>query len=124
MDKKKIKALPPEDLKGFEEFIEDQQADRPFLPRGVGGGTKKDFSFEHFTFLTNDGERLTNLKLLLSSKIPFSRKYEQGKKLIEEEMEEIKHMREELFNLQDQPESPYRKSMREIFQTYFGTNKN
>lgn len=122
MDKKK--PILPEDLKGFEEFIEDQQSDKPFLPRGVGGGTKKDFSFEHFTFLTNDGERLTNLKLLLSSKIPFSRKYEQGKKIIEEQMDEVKNLREQLFSIQDQPESPYRKSMREIFQTYFGSTKN
>ncbi len=124
MDKKKFKPFPTEDIKGFEEFIENQQSDKPFLPRGIGGGTKKDFSFEHFTFLTNDGERLTNLKLLLSSKIPFSRKYEQGKKLIEEEMEEVKNVRDQLFSIQDQPESPYRKSMREIFQSYFGSTKN
>jgi hypothetical protein len=124
MDKKKFKPFPTEDIKGFEEFIEDQQSDKPFLPRGIGGGTKKDFSYEHFTFLTNDGERLTNLKLLLSSKIPFSRKYEQGKKLIEEELEEVKNVREQLFSIQDRPESPYRKSMREIFQSYFGSTKN
>lgn len=124
MDKKKMKSLPAEDIKGFEEFIEDHQSDKPFLPRGVGGGTKKDFSFEHFTFLTNDGERLTNLKLLLSSKIPFSRKFEQGKKIIEEQMEEVKHFRSELFQIQDQANSPYRKSLKEIFQTYFGSTKN
>lgn len=124
MDKKKLKGLPPEDIKGFEEFIEDQQSDKPFLPRGVGGGIKKEVSFEHFTFLTNDGERLSNLKLLLSSKIPFSRKFEQGKKLIEEEMDEITQLREELFNIQDKEDSPYRKTMREIFQSYFGSAKN
>lgn len=123
MDKKKNKPFLPEDLKGFEEFIEDQQSDKPFLPRGIGGGTKKDFSFEHFTFLTNDGERLKNLKLLLSAKIPFSRKYEQGKKLIEEEMDEIKQLREQLFQIQDEPESRYRKSLKEIFQFYFGSTK-
>ena len=49
MDKKKFKPFPTEDIKGFEEFIENQQSDKPFLPRGIGGGTKKDFSFEHFT---------------------------------------------------------------------------
>jgi hypothetical protein len=123
MDKKKLKALPPEDLRGFEEFIEDQ-GEKHFLPRGVGGGTKKEVSFEHFTFLTNDGERLTNLKLLLSSKIPFSRKFEQGKKIIEEEMEEIKQMREELFRLQDQRDSRYRKTIRDIFTAYFGNQRD
>lgn len=120
MDKKKVKGLP-EDLKGFEEFIEGQPTDSHFLPRGVGGGTKKEVSFEHFTFLTNDGERLQNLKLLLSSKIPFSRKYEQGKKLMEEEMEEVRHLRSELFDIQNEKDSSYRKSLREIFSTFFGT---
>lgn len=122
MDKKKNnKPQPSEDLRGFEEFLEDHPVDRPFLPRGVGGGTKKEVSFEHFTFLTNDGERLMNLKNLLSTKIPFSRKFEQGKKIIEEEMEEIRQIREELFKIQDEPGSRYRTSMKEIFQSYFGS---
>ncbi len=121
MDKKKLKALPPEDLKGFEEFIEGHStSDTNFLPRGVGGGNKKEVSFEHFTFLTNDGERLQNLKTLLSIKIPFSRKFEQGKKLIEEEMNEIKEMRSKLFSAQDVPESSFRKSFAEIFNNHFG----
>lgn len=120
MDKKKLKGQPPEDLRGFEEFIEEHQLDKPFLPRGVGGSTKKEFSFEHFTFLTNDGERLHNLKLLLSSKIPFSRRYEQGKKIIDEQKEEIRLMRDQLFEIQDAKDSRYRKSLRDIFQSYFG----
>lgn len=121
MDKKKPKA-PPEDLRGFEEFIEEHPIDKPFLPRGIGGGTKKEVSFEHFTFLTNDGERLHNLKQLLSSKIPFSRRYEQGKKIIDEQKEEIHHMRDQLFEIQDEKDSRYRKSLRDIFQSYFGSS--
>lgn len=122
MDKKKpLKKDAPEDLRGFEEFLEDYPVDKPFLPRGVGGGTKKEVSFEHFTFLTNDNDRLHNLKHLLSSKIPFSRKYEQGKKIIEEETEEIKQLRDKLFEVQDESGSRYRSSLKEIFQSYFGT---
>lgn len=119
MDKKKPKGLP-EDLKGFEEFIEGQSTETNFLPRGLGGGMKKEVSFEHFTFLINDSERLQNLKLLLSSKIPFSRKYEQGKKLVEEGTDEVRHLRSELFDVQNEKDSPYRKSLREIFNTFFG----
>lgn len=122
MDKKKPKVTPPEDLRGFEEFIEEQQGDKHFLPRGLGGGIKKEVSFEHFTFLTNDGERLHNLKSLLSSKIPFSRRFEQGKKIIDEQNEEIRHMRDQLFEIQDAKDSRYRKSLRDIFHSYFGTN--
>lgn len=118
MDKKK---KPAEDLQGFEEFMEGLPKESHFLPRGVGGGVKKEVSFEHFTFLTNDGERLQNLKSLLSYKIPFSRKYEQGKKILEEETEEVLHVRNELFKLQDERDSGYRKSLAEIITSYFGS---
>jgi hypothetical protein len=118
VDKKNKK---PEDLRGFEDFIESLPQDSHFLPRGVGGGVKKEVSFEHFTFLTNDGERLQKLKALLSYKIPFSRKYEQGKKLIEEEVEDIRNLRTELFELDDEANSGYRKSLSEIFTSYFGS---
>lgn len=118
MDKKKPKS-PLDDIRGFEEFLEDHPVDKPFLPRGVGGGTKKDVSFEHFTFLTNDNERLTNLKKLLSTKIPFSRRYEQGKKIIETQTEEIQQYRGRLFEAQDAADSGYRKSLREIFDGHF-----
>lgn len=121
MDKKKLKQMPPEDLRGFEEFIEEHPVDKPFLPRGVGGGTKKEVSFEHFTFLTNDNDRLRNLKHLLSAKIPFSRKYEQGKKLIEEESDEIRQLRDAVFEIQNAKESPYRKSLRDLFNNFFGS---
>ena len=68
MDKKKINpALPPEDLKGFEEFIEGE-SDRTFM--GKGHPSKKEVSFEHFTFLTNDSDRLIKLKNLLTEKLP------------------------------------------------------
>ncbi len=120
-NKKNGKKEAPEDLRGFEEFLEDLSQEKPFLPRGVGGGTKKEVSFEHFTFLTNDNDRLNNLKQLLSTKVPFSRKFEQGKKIIEEENEEISQLRSRLFEVQDEPNSRYRTSLKEIFQNYFGT---
>ncbi len=115
--------MDPEGIKGFEDFIEGQPNDSTFLPRPTGSGTKKEVSFEHFTFLTNDSERLTNLKNLLSTKIPFSRRYEQGKKLIEEEMEEVTHLKKNLFEVQDEKGSPFRKSMGEIFIGFFGSGK-
>ena len=63
MDKKRlVKNLTPEELKGFEEFIDGESVDTDFLPRGP---QKKDASYEHFTFLTNDSERLIRQKELL-----------------------------------------------------------
>ncbi len=121
MDKKRlIKNLEADDLKGFEEFIEGQPSDTNFLPRGVGGGTKKnDSNFEHFTFLTNDSVRLTKIKELLSEKLPFSAKFNQSEKLISEQKNEIKLMQKKLFEFCDNKNSPYRKSLSEIMDSFF-----
>lgn len=121
MDKKRlIKSLEPDDLKGFEEFIEGQPQDTNFLPRGVGGGSKKsETSFEHFTFLTNDSIRLTKVKQLLSEKLPFSAKFDQSDKLINEQKEELEMIRQKLFEVCDSKDSAYRKSLQEIFDPFF-----
>lgn len=121
MDKKRlIKSLEPEDLKGFEEFIEGQPSDSSFLPKGVGGGSKKnEAGFEHFTFLTNDSERLMKLKNLLSEKLPFSAKFDQSGKLIREQKEEIELFKTKLFEVFHEPDSAYKKSLKEIFDSFF-----
>lgn len=121
MDKKRlIKSLEPEDIKGFEEFLEGQSNDSTFLPRGVGGTSKKnETSFEHFTFLTNDSVRLTKLKHLLSEKLPFSAKFDQSDKLIKEQSSELELLRTKLFEVCDSKDSPYRKSLHEIFDSFF-----
>ena len=121
MDKKRlIKNLEPEDLKGFEEFIEGQPADTNFLPRGVGGSAKKnEAGFEHFTFLTNDATRLSKLKNLLSDRLPFSARFDQSGKLIQDQKAEIEVLRNKLFEVLDKSDSPYRKSLSEIFNMFF-----
>jgi hypothetical protein len=121
MDKKRIlKALDAEDLKGFEEFIEGQSSDSSFLPKGVGGSSKKnEAGFEHFTFLTNDANRLMKLKHLLSEKLPFSSRFDQGDKLISEQKDELVLLKKRLFEVCDQPGTPYRKSLSEIFNSFF-----
>lgn len=120
MDKKRlIKNLGPEDLKGFEEFIEGQSSETSFLPKGVGGGKKDIAGFEHFTFLSNDSVRLTKLKSLLSEKLPFSARFDQSAKLIHEQQEELELMKRKLFEICDKVDSPYRKSVSEIFNSFF-----
>lgn len=121
MDKKRlIKNLEAEDIKGFEEFIEGQSNDTNFLPRGVGGNAKKnETSFEHFTFLTNDSVRLTKLKQLLSDKLPFSAKFDQSDKIIKEQRAELELIKNKLFEACDSKDSPYRKSLQEIFDSFF-----
>lgn len=118
MDKKKnLKILPSEDLKGFEEFIEGQPQESSFMNKGVA--PKKEVSFEHFTFLTNDSERLLKLKNLLTQKLPFSTKFEQGKTLLNEQREEIVFIKVMLFEIANKPNSAYRKSLGEVFDSFF-----
>lgn len=125
MDKKKLKNLEQEDIKGFEEFIEGQSQESSFLPKGAVGNSKKnEAGFEHFTFLTNDAERLSKLKSLLSEKLPFTAKFDQSAKLIKDQKEEISSLRKNLFQILDEPGSPYRKSLAEIFNSFFEPPKN
>jgi hypothetical protein len=119
MDKKKIKSMPPEELRGFEEFIDSQPADTQFLPRPVAASNKKETTFENLTFITNDNLRLTKLKNLLANQVGFVEKFTQGEGLIREQQKEIKKSKAELFKICDLPGSPYRKSLRDIFDPFF-----
>lgn len=118
MDKKRfVNSTPPDDLKGFEEFIDGQSDDTEFLNRG--NAIKKEVSFEHFTFLTNDSTRLSKMKDLLMDKIPFAARHEQGEKLVSEQINEVRLLRKHLFDLMNKPNSAYRKSLHEIFDNFF-----
>lgn len=124
MDKKKfVKNSSSDDLKGFEEFIEGDSSDASFLPKPSGNAAKKEVSFEHFTFLSNDAERMTRTKNLLTHKIPFAAKFEQGQKLLEDQMAEIKVLKTKLFGISDKDGSPYRRSLIDIFDSFFAPPK-
>lgn len=120
MDKKKPSQQVPEDLKGFEEFIEGQGTDTGFLPKQP----KKEVSFEHFTFLTNDATRLTKLKDLFMDKIPFAARYEQGEKLIQDQQKEVQLIKKHLFEHCQKIDSSYRQSLSEIFDAFFSPPKD
>lgn len=122
MDKKRlVKNLPQEDLKGFEEFIEGQPDDSSFLPKPTA---KKEVSFEHFTFLTNDSTRLNKIKDLMMDKVPFAHKYQQGDHLIKAQQNEIVLLRKHLFEICNKPDSAYRKSIKEIFDSFYAPPEN
>jgi hypothetical protein len=121
MDKKKIiRNMDQEDLAGFEEFIEGHSSDGSFLPKQPN---KKELSFEYFTFLSNDADRLFKLKNLLSDKLPFALKFEQGNQLLERQKAEISEIKDKLFAINDAPGSSYRKSLSEIFDAFFSPPK-
>lgn len=108
-------------MKGFEEFV-DGQSSGNFLPRPVAGN-KKETSFENFTFLTTDTERLTRLKCLLNEKLSFVARYEQGSALMKDQKEDIRDTQKKIFEESDKPESAYRKSLSDIFNAYFEAPK-
>lgn len=126
MDKKKlVQSLNADDIKGFEEFLEGEPKDTNFLPRQAGiSGQKKELSFEHFTFLTNDSDRLKKVNELLMEKIPFLTSYDQSQKLLHEQQNELKTLKKFIFDIANKPNSPYRKSLSEIFNNYFEKPKN
>jgi hypothetical protein len=115
-NRKKSKTDHEDDLRGFEDFIESIPTDQ----KSQNAGNKKnDNGFEHFTFLSNDGTRLEKLKVLFNEKLPFSSKFDQSKKLITDQLEEISILKERLYSTSDRSGSPYRKSISEIFNSYF-----
>lgn len=120
---KTSKYLIPEDAQGFQDFI-DSEKDKSFLlKKGNTGTVKNDRGFEYFTFLNNDATKLVKTRILLNEKLPFTLKFDQTPKLIERQKEELLELREKLFKISDEKNSPYRKSLSEIFDAYFETKK-
>lgn len=122
MDKKRPSNSLPEDMKGFEEFVDGQQSGN-FLPR-PSVSNKKETSFENFTFLKTDAERLHRLKCLLNEKLPFAAKYEQGSALLKEQKEDVRNIQKQIFQESDKTDSAYRKSISDIFNAYFEAPKS
>lgn len=123
MDKKKlIKIASPDEIQGFEEFIESQPKDTNFLPRPTN--SKKESSFEFFEFLSSDAQRLLKIKNLLSQKLPFLTRYHQAEILIKQQKAEINFIKNNLFLLSDKKDSLYRKSLSDIFDNYFNPPKD
>jgi hypothetical protein len=119
MDKKQLlKTLSGDDLKGFEEFIDSRPEETNFNLKG-NSGLKKEGSFEHLSFLTNDSNRLLRIKLLLAEKLPASRKYNQGRQLIGMQEEEIELLQKKLSLYFNSEDSTYIKSLKEVFESFF-----
>lgn len=114
MDKKKLhKSNHPDDLKGFEEFIEQAEESTAEATPGknVGG--------ENYTFLVNDNSRLKKITDLVVTKLPALKQKSQGEKIIEGQRRYNAQLKAELFALLSQPDSPMEKSMAAIFNPVF-----
>jgi hypothetical protein len=113
------KSSSPDDLRGFEEFVESQSSEFFQAKPQAVAGNKKDTSFENFTFLTTDSSRLMKMKLLFNEKLPFMTEFEQGSVLLAEQRDEVKNTRHKIFVISDQQDSAYRRSLSEVFDSFF-----
>jgi hypothetical protein len=118
-NKKNPNDISTDDLRGFEEFIEGEK-DTSFLYRNI----KKDKPVEHATFINYDSSRLEKIRDLCAEKIPLAKKYEQGQKLLEIQEYETQLLKNKLIEILNKPDSSYRKSLREIFDSFYQPPKN
>ncbi len=118
-NKKKSSNLPKEDLKGFEEFIEDHQVEGQ-----IQRPLKNEGGFESYNFLEKDSHRLAKIKNLMSQKLPFMTSHDQSEALLHEQQIEIETLKIHLNNIFKHQSSGYRKSLSEIFDSFFGPTKS
>ena len=116
MDKKKIhRANHPDDLKGFEEFIDHTEP----APAGVDSNPNRNVGGESYTFLENDFNRLKRLSNLMAGKLPLINDKTQGERLIEQQRKRNAQLKAELFQVLSAPNSPLEKSLAAIFNPIF-----
>ena len=120
MDKKKLhRSNQPDDLKGFEEFLDQVVESRP-----VETGTAKNVGGESYTFLENDNIRLKKVARLVADKLPLMKQHSQGEKLIENQRRRNALLKAELFKQLGATGSPLEKSMAQVFNAFFLGMKN
>jgi hypothetical protein len=114
-----------QDLRGFEDFIKEvPSSDSMTSMRGVSGlSNKNDSNFENYTFITNDAERINKLNNLLKDKIDFLTRFDQSGKIIQKQKKDILELKDNLFTISDKENSAYRRSLSDVFDTFFITTK-
>jgi len=114
MDKKKL--LNPkniDDLKGFEEFI-DSVGDGPAIdknPKSVGG--------EALSFIINDNVRLKKLSQLVADQLPLAKNHSQGERIIEHQRNLNRQLKNQLFSVLKEADSPLQKSLEQVWDNFF-----
>lgn len=116
MDKKKLpRNGAQDDLKGFEDFLDQVEETRGT----VETGPVKNVGGENYTFLENDHVRLKKIARLVADKLPVMREHSQGEKLIEHQRKRNNQLKAELFRQLGAPGSTLEKSMAGIFNSFF-----
>jgi hypothetical protein len=121
--KKKLSPDQMEKLRGFEDLIQETSSPKDKIQgKGIVSNNKNnDTNFENYTFLMNDSERIHKLNDLFKEKLPFQSRFDQSDKIIEKQKNDIHELKEKIFSISDKSNSPYRKSLSEIFDSFFIT---
>lgn len=113
-DHKKSMTKVPEDLKGFEDIIDD------FSENDPSNTGSRPAAVESMTFLQNDTNRLKKINNLMSKKVPFLKQYPQSMELVRKQKKVNEELYDKVAGLLTQPASTLNLSLAEIFNHYFG----
>jgi hypothetical protein len=114
MDKKKIlRSASADDLKGFEEFL-DQSNDG--ITQDKSG---KNIGGESLTFLQNDNMRLKKVASLVTDKLTVAKNHEQGPRIIEHQRNLNTQLKNELFTILQKTDSPLQKTLASVWDSFF-----
>ena len=118
MSKKDLYKLGKNNLKGFEDFvINSEDLNLPFT--NSSSKSPKEINHKGISLLENDNARLVKIKELIKHKLPMSSQYSQSLQIIREQKTLLQNLREEIFEFSEQENSPYKKSLSEIFDSFF-----
>jgi hypothetical protein len=105
----------PNDLVGFEEFIESLDAGPAFVDRIT---IRKDNAPDYYTFILNDQSRLKKIATIIGQRLPLYKKFPQSQTFIQEEQQKVTALKAELIDILKRENSPLQKSLAEIFNCF------
>ena|SRR3989344_3803127 len=114
MVKKKIKN--PQDLKGFEDFIEYLYGSTEL---SIGTTRKAEDNFELYTFLEQNNARLENLSELLSSKLEMVKSHPQDSQILVKQESHNRELKDKILSHLLKESSIFEKHLFAIFNNYF-----
>lgn len=108
-------------LKGFEDVFEDYVDSEEYkeLVRKDHENYKAGEQYELQNFLEQENARLTGLEIFLTKKISLKTNFSQTEKLIFQQMERKRVLKEKLFNEFKKLSSPLQKNLAQFFNSHF-----
>ncbi len=109
-----------EGLKGFEEVFEDYVDSEEFKEKerkDRDGKSGEQYELQHF--LEQENDRLTALEVFLTKKVPLKTNFSQTEKLLQQQVERKKILKEKLLAEFKKLDSALQKNLAQIFNSHF-----